>query len=112
VAIKTAESHAKESGDNQGRKRVHNGDEMVAEAAAKRLVERQERSGFVVMKRPSVPRAAAVSRRLRGLASCGLPATDLLIAPAAVMDRRQARGLASQVSFPRPRDRSFIQSKA
>jgi hypothetical protein len=36
----------------QGRKRVHNADEIMAEIVAKRLVEHLERSGFVVMKRP------------------------------------------------------------
>ncbi len=35
----------------QGRKRVHNADEIMAEIAAKRLVEHLERAGFVVMKR-------------------------------------------------------------
>jgi hypothetical protein len=33
------------------RKRVHNAHEIVAEIAAKRLVEHLERAGFVVMKR-------------------------------------------------------------
>ncbi len=38
----------------QGRKRVHNADEIVPEAVAKRLVEHLERAGFVVMKKPSI----------------------------------------------------------
>jgi hypothetical protein len=36
----------------QGRKRMHNADEIMAEIVAKRLVEHLERTGFVVMKRP------------------------------------------------------------
>jgi hypothetical protein len=36
----------------QGRKRVHNADELMSEIVAKRLVEHLERSVFVVMKRP------------------------------------------------------------
>ena len=35
----------------QGRKRVHNADEIMAEIVAKRLVEHLERAGFVVMSR-------------------------------------------------------------
>ena len=37
----------------QGRKQVHNADEIMAEIVAKRLVEHLERAGFVVMKRPA-----------------------------------------------------------
>ena len=33
----------------QGRKRVHNADELMSAIVAKRLVEHLERSGFVVM---------------------------------------------------------------
>ncbi len=33
----------------QGRKRVHNADEIMSEIVAKRLVEHLERAGFVVM---------------------------------------------------------------
>ena len=36
----------------QGRKRVHNADELMSEIVAKRLVEHLKRSGFVVMKKP------------------------------------------------------------
>jgi hypothetical protein len=36
----------------QGRKRIHNADEIMAEIVAKRLVDHLERSGFIVMKRP------------------------------------------------------------
>jgi hypothetical protein len=35
----------------QGRKRVHNADEIMAEIVARRLVEHLERAGFVIMKR-------------------------------------------------------------
>jgi hypothetical protein len=37
----------------QGRKRVHNADEIMAEIVARRLVEHLERAGFVIMKRDS-----------------------------------------------------------
>jgi hypothetical protein len=47
---------------SQGRKRVHNADEMMAEIVAKRLVEHVERAGFVVMKRPAEIGAAALGR--------------------------------------------------
>jgi hypothetical protein len=36
----------------QGRKRVHNADEIMAEIGARRLVEHLERADFVIMKRP------------------------------------------------------------
>ena len=36
----------------QGRKRVHNADELMSEIVAKRLVEHLERAGFVVMTKP------------------------------------------------------------
>ena len=35
----------------QGRKRVHNADEIIAEIVAKRLVDHLGRAGFVIMKR-------------------------------------------------------------
>ena len=46
----------------QGRKRVHNADEIMAEIVAKRLVDHLERAGFVVMKRPADIGAAALGR--------------------------------------------------
>ncbi len=46
----------------QGRKRVHNADEIMAEIVAKRFVKHLERSGFVVMKRPPAVGAAAPAR--------------------------------------------------
>ena len=46
----------------QGRKRVHNADELTSAIVARRLVERLERSGFVVMKRPPIGGAAALGR--------------------------------------------------
>ncbi len=46
----------------QGRKRVHNADEIMAEIVAKRLVEHLERAGFVVMKRPPAVGGAALGR--------------------------------------------------
>jgi hypothetical protein len=47
----------------QGRKRVHNADELMAEIVAKRLVEYLERAGFVLMKRPvSMAGGGAVMR--------------------------------------------------
>jgi hypothetical protein len=50
----------------QGRKRVHNADEVMAEIVAKRLVEHLERSGFVVMKRPAEIGGAALGRGFDG----------------------------------------------
>ena len=47
----------------QGRKRVHNADEIMAEIVAKRLVEHLERAGFVVMKR----RRSEAARRWDGI---------------------------------------------
>ena len=46
----------------QGRKRVHNADEIMAEIVAKRLVEHLERAGFVVMKKPADVGAAELGR--------------------------------------------------
>lgn len=44
----------------EGRRRVHNADEMMARITAERLVEQLARSGFVLMKRPpaQAPNAA------------------------------------------------------
>jgi len=44
------------------RKRVHNGDEILAQIVAKRLVEHLDRVGFVVMKKPPTVGAAALGR--------------------------------------------------
>jgi len=46
----------------QGRKRVHNADEIMAEIVAARLVDHLERAGFVAMKRPAGVGAAALGR--------------------------------------------------
>ncbi len=46
----------------QGRNRVHNADEIMAEIVAKRLVEHLERAGFVVMKRPADIGGAVLGR--------------------------------------------------
>jgi hypothetical protein len=50
----------------QGRKGVHNADEIMAEIVAKRLVEHLERAGFVVMKRPAEISGAALGRGFEG----------------------------------------------
>jgi len=50
----------------QGRKRVHNADEIMADIVARRLVEHLERAGFVVMKRPAEIGAAALGRGFEG----------------------------------------------
>ena len=50
----------------QGRKRVHNADEIMAEIVAKRLVEHLERAGFVVMKSPAIGGGAALGRGFEG----------------------------------------------
>ncbi len=46
----------------QGRKRVHNADEIMAEIVARRLVEHLERTGYVIMKKPAEIGAAALGR--------------------------------------------------
>ena len=46
----------------QGRKRVHNADEIMAEIVARRLVEHLESAGFVIMKRPAEVGGAALGR--------------------------------------------------
>jgi hypothetical protein len=46
----------------EGRKRVHNADEIMAEIVAKRLVEHLERAGFIVMKKPPAIGGAALGR--------------------------------------------------
>ena len=50
----------------QGRRRVHNADEIMAEIVAKRLVEHLERAGFVVMQRAPFGRGAALGRGFEG----------------------------------------------
>jgi len=50
----------------QGRKRVHNADEIMAEIVAKRLVEHLERAGFVVMQRAPIWGGAALGRGVEG----------------------------------------------
>ena len=50
----------------QGRKRVHNPDEIMAEIVAKRLAEHLARAGFVVMKRPPEIGAAKLGRGFEG----------------------------------------------
>jgi hypothetical protein len=50
----------------QGRKRVHNADETMAEIIAKRLVEHLERAGFVVMQRAPIGGGAALGRGFEG----------------------------------------------
>ena len=50
----------------QGRKRVHNADEVMAEIVAKRLMEHLERGGFVIMKRPAIGGGAALGRGFEG----------------------------------------------
>jgi hypothetical protein len=46
----------------EGRKRVHNADEIMPEIVAARLVAYLERAGFVVMERPAEIGAAALGR--------------------------------------------------
>jgi len=48
----------------EGRKRVHDADEIMAALVAKRLVRYLERAGFVVMKRPSIEGSAPIGRAL------------------------------------------------
>jgi hypothetical protein len=42
-----------------GRKRVHQADEFMAQITAQRLVEHLERSGFVLMHKPPAPAPSA-----------------------------------------------------
>jgi hypothetical protein len=48
----------------EGRKRIHNANEIMAEIVAKRLVAYLERAGFVVMKRPSEDRRCSTGARV------------------------------------------------
>jgi hypothetical protein len=50
----------------QGRKRVHDADQIMAEIVARRLVEHLNRAGFVVLKRPAEIGAAALGRGFEG----------------------------------------------
>jgi hypothetical protein len=50
----------------QGRKRVHNADEIMAEIVARRLAEHLQRSGFVMMKRPPDTGGAALGKGFEG----------------------------------------------
>jgi hypothetical protein len=51
----------------QGRKRVHDADQIIAEIVARRLVEHLNRAGFVVMKRQAeIGAAAALGRGFEG----------------------------------------------
>ena len=45
-----------------GRKRERNAPELMAGIVAERLIERLEKSGFVIMQRPPEPGAAAIGR--------------------------------------------------
>jgi len=46
----------------QGRKRVHNADELMARIVAQRLVDYLSRAGFVVMAKPPAPGHAVLGR--------------------------------------------------
>jgi hypothetical protein len=46
----------------EGRKRVHNADEMMSAIVARRLVNHLERAGFVVMKRAPLTGGAPIAR--------------------------------------------------
>ncbi len=50
----------------QGRKRVHNADEIMAEIVAARLLDHLELAGFVATKRPAGIGAAALGRGFEG----------------------------------------------
>ena len=50
----------------QGRRRIHDADEIMAEIVARRLAEHLARAGFVVMKRPAGIGAAALGRGFEG----------------------------------------------
>ncbi|MGA9864867.1 MAG: hypothetical protein WBQ75_00330 [Acetobacteraceae bacterium] len=42
-----------------GRKRVHQGDHLMAQIVARRLIDHLEQSGYVVMKKPPAPMHSA-----------------------------------------------------
>ncbi len=46
-----------------GRRRVHDADELMARVVAERLVEHLERSGFVLCRRPAAPQPDATPHR-------------------------------------------------
>lgn len=46
-----------------GRRRVHDADELMARVVAERLVEHLERSGFVLCRRPGAPQPDATPHR-------------------------------------------------
>ena len=48
----------------EGRKQIHNADEIMAEIVAKRLVEHLERAGFIVMKKPPSHRRGSSRARV------------------------------------------------
>ena len=50
----------------EGRKRVHNADEIMSEIVAKRLVRHLERAGFVVMKKPPTGGHSVLARGFEG----------------------------------------------
>ncbi len=50
----------------QGRKRVHNADEVMSVIVAERLVEHLERCGFVIMKKPPLCGGGALGRGFEG----------------------------------------------
>jgi hypothetical protein len=50
----------------EGRKRVHQTDEHMAQIAAERIVRHLERAGFVVMKKPPLGGHSVVGRGFEG----------------------------------------------
>jgi hypothetical protein len=50
----------------QGRKLVHNADELMSEIVAKRLVDHLERAGFIVMKPAAIVDGTALGRGFEG----------------------------------------------
>ena len=85
----------------QGRKRVHNADEIMAEIVARRLVEHLERADFVVMRKPPEIGAAALGRARRGLTNAPSCRRSRSRVP-----RRSPRGRA--VNPPGPAARSDV----
>jgi hypothetical protein len=50
----------------EGRKRIHNADEIMSDIVARRLVEHLEQSGFVLMRKPPIIGGAALARGCEG----------------------------------------------
>ena len=91
----------------QGRKRVHNADEIMGEIVAKRLVEHLARTGFVVMQRAPIGaarRSGEDLRSRRAMLAGRLRRQTALLGLAAICSLSPASALSAQ-SFLSARSR-------